>query len=85
MVNSRIDCFFCHTDVAVEFFKQDGDCDLSDYGEEKTYQVDDEPEPELYESASHEEGKCKIIKFIFFVDVHSYILYSLVHFCTRRR
>lgn len=49
---------FCLADVAVEFFKPDVDCDLSDYGEEKNYQVDDEPEPELYENASHEDGKC---------------------------
>lgn len=49
---------FCLADVAVEFFKPDADCDLSDYGEEKSYQVDDEPEPELYESAPHEDGKC---------------------------
>lgn len=44
-------------DVAVEFFKHDVDCDLSDYGEEKTYQADDGPEAELYESESQGDGK----------------------------
>lgn len=76
---------FCLADVAVEFFKPDADCDLSDYGEEKSYQVDDEPEPELYETAPHEDGKCDKIGFVSKLSVRCSLLFVCLFMLQRIR
>lgn len=70
----------------MEFFKQDADCDLSDYGEEKTYQADDEPEPELYESASQEDGEYATMDYYFVCElfVHCSNAICMFMFCCRR-